>query len=426
MIPPVAHLEIGQCVFCALGRAAAILLSGVFLQPAATADEPRATENSAFTVRHRRLADLEGEHVAHAIFRQTTSGGSIVSWGERVLEWPLEKPQVREVVPRLNDTEYSNGGCALDVDGDGVDEIIVARGRSRSVADPDLFWFAEPAPNRPWKEHWIGFLGKGNIAPHDLHPLSARRPDGTTVRGVVAVLDRRQLVWYEIPADPTGPWPRRGIAELPVKGQSGIAVGDLAGNGRPDIACGMFWAECPADPTREAWKVRRFGLWEDGGWGGMAKLELADMDGDGRPEIVATKAEIPEGRLGVFTRDPQRTDGPWKCREIEAGLYCPHSLVLADFDGDRRVDIIVGEMSAGGWSFPLNPRPRITAYLNRGDRPFDREVLAQGLGVHEMGLLPARRDGAWVLFAADEIQPQKFPEMKTHLSSWTIVPRNSH
>jgi hypothetical protein len=39
-----------------------------------------------------------------------------------------------------------------------------------------------------------------------------------------------------------------------------------------------------------------------------------------------------------------------------------------------------------------------------------------------MHLLPAGAAGAWTLFAADEIQPQKFPQMKTHLGVWKITP----
>lgn len=153
----------------------------------------------------------------------------------------------------------------------------------------------------------------------------------------------------------------------------------------------------------------------------MAKLAAADMDGDGDLEIVASEAEIPDARLGVFTRNPQQPDAPWSCRELERGLYCPHSLVLTDLDRDGRADVVVGEMTAGGWSFPLNPAPRIIAWLNRGDQPPERHVLAEGLGVHEMGLLPGAGDGRFALFAADEIQPQKFPEMRTHVSLWTVA-----
>jgi hypothetical protein len=77
-------------------------------------------------------------------------------------------------------------------------------------------------------------------------------------------------------------------------------------------------------------------------------------------------------------------------------------------------------MTAGGWSFPLNPRPRIMAYMGQDDGSFSRKILVEGLGVHEMGLIPPLRKGQLSIFAADEIQPQKFPDMQTHVSMWII------
>ncbi|MGH7135761.1 MAG: FG-GAP repeat domain-containing protein [Pirellulales bacterium] len=392
----------------------------VSLAAAATTIADDKAASVTLVAHHRQLADLGGEHLAHAVFRHTPQGGAVVAWGERVVEWPLERPELRELVARSGETHYSNGGCALDVDGDGADEIVVARGRSRSCADPELVWLKDDGSSR-WASHSIAPLGSGPIAPHDIAPFSFVFDDGRELLGVVLVIDRRVLVWYEIPADPNLPWVRHEIAELPVASQSGIAVGNLAGNGRPDVVCGTFWAECPRDPSHERWHVRRYSRWEDGGWGGMDKLTLADMNGDGSLDIVASEAEIPNARLGIFFRRRKEPDSPWECHEIEKGLYCPHSLVVVDLDGDHRTDLVVGEMTAGGWDFPLNPRPQIIAYYNRAQQPFKRQVLSEGWGVHEMGLAPGRNDGGHVLFAADEIQPQKFPMMKTHVSTWTIT-----
>ena len=53
---------------------------------------------------------------------------------------------------------------------------------------------------------------------------------------------------------------------------------------------------------------------------------------------------------------------------------------------------------------------------------FQRTTLASGWGVHELDLAPPRKDGRVLILAADEIQPQKFPDMQTHVSTWTIQP----
>jgi hypothetical protein len=72
--------------------------------------------------------------------------------------------------------------------------------------------------------------------PHDIEPITLKTPSGATVRGVVVLISRKRLVWYEIPADPTRDWIRREIDTVPVAaGQSGMAIGDVAGHGRPDI-----------------------------------------------------------------------------------------------------------------------------------------------------------------------------------------------
>ena len=115
-------------------------------------------------------------------------------------------------------------------------------------------------------------------------------------------------------------------------------------------------------------------------------------------------------------------DGPWECHPVDNGLYCPHSLVLADVNADGRLDVLAGEMTAGGWSFPLNPKPRLLLYLNEGHLRFTRHILDTGWGVHEMRLAPPRSDGKLMLYAADEIQLHKFKDMNTHLVSWAICP----
>jgi hypothetical protein len=373
-------------------------------------------------IRHELLSQLGTEHIAHAIHREGVGALKIVAWGDRIVQWPLTQNGVlREVVSAQPNAGYSNGGCAMDLDGDGVEELIIARGGGRWARDPQLIWFREFAGHDRWTEHVVARIGtNADDGPHDIAPIVLKRSNGDSTRGVVLLISRKKLVWYEIPSEPSDEWVRHDIGTFPAAAsQSGLAVGDIAGRGRPDIVCGMFWAECPDDPA-SPWPLHRFGNWDENSWGGMAKVAVADLDGDGKNEIVASEAEIPNARLGVFRRGDNDAARPWTCSVIDRGLYCAHSLVVTDVDGDGRADIIAGEMTAGGWDFPLNPHPRILAYRNQGQLRFDRHTIVEGLGVHELGMVAARNNRPLILYAADEIQPQKFADMRTHVSYWVI------
>jgi len=328
---------------------------------------------------------------------------------------------VQKVYPQEGDWQYINGGCACDVDQDGVDEIVTGRGHGGSQTQHELVWLDEVEGRDQFRMHTFARLDiVGWAAPHDIQPLEVQVGD-ERVRGVVYNISRHHLYFAEIPRDPKAEWPVHAIGRFPGDMQSGMEIADIDGDGRDDIVSGMFWIRTPQDPRTGRWPFYRYGEWQENQWAGMIKPKVQDMDGDGVAEIVVTEAEIPEARLAIFKRgtDPVEV---WRTHRIDKGLYAPHSLEVTDADEDGDYDIIAGEMTAGGWDFPLHENPTIWIYVNQGGLSFRKYPFAQGEGVHEMKLAPVRIDGMQVLFGADEIQLWKFPEMDTHVGFWLIVP----
>jgi regulation of enolase protein 1 (concanavalin A-like superfamily) len=348
----------------------------------------------------------------------------IATWGWRVLEFGVgEGSLYREVVPEDKDWRFSNGVTAFDIEGDGDEELVVGRYRREKPVTQDIVWYERPADKKaPWIMHLIGTV-PGTDMPHDIQPITIPLADGASLRGVVVSIHRQALCLFEPGPDPRAPGRKHVIGEIPEPPQSGMAIGDLNGDGRPDIVTGMFWIETPADPRDGTWKFRRYGEWDkiDRKWGSMNKLVVADFDGDGQSDLAVNEAEIPGSRLTIFKRDPAQPDGLWTSRTIDTGLYSPHSLSAADLDEDGRPDLILGEMEAGGYRVPLKVNPRIYAYLNRDGGRFDRVMLGEGTGLHEAKIAPRRFHGKLAYYSNSTTQPW-LDGMISHLSLWTVMP----
>jgi len=371
---------------------------------------------------------LGPNHLANLVYRRGSDGDKFVGWGRTpITEWPVGSASKRVVVESDSDHRYSNGGCAMDVDGDGVDEIITARGSMSNLSDATLMWFDETEGERYWQGYEIASIWpKGYTAPHDIEPYVKELSGDESFKAVLANKARNSVHMFVIPEDPVGDeWQHYEIGSFPTTNHSGMEIVDVNDDGNQDIVSGNFWIEAPDDPTDVPWEFHRFSNWDRGGtyrWGGMNKHGVADFDGDGTLEIVASEAEIPEARLSLFDRESADDAGQWKEIKLDSGLDAPHSLVVADLNNDQKPDFLVGEMTAGGWNFPMNPNPKIFAYINQGNLKFRKSVISEGWGVHELRLFPQPYNGGIMVYAADEIQPQKFNNMNTHVSYWLIGP----
>lgn len=146
---------------------------------------------------------------------------------------------------------------------------------------------------------------------------------------------------------------------LTVKGPAGIAIGDIDGDGKLDIAITTTSStvevlrNTSSQGTALSFAAPASLLTSTGPTdsAGTANINISDLDGDGKPDLIVTnplKSSISIfrniGSTGTITRSSfgARTD-------LGAGAY-PIGLVVTDIDGDGKPDIAVNN----GYGFTLS------------------------------------------------------------------------
>jgi hypothetical protein len=111
---------------------------------------------------------------------------------------------------------------------------------------------------------------------------------------------------------------------------------------------------------------------------------LADLDGDGRAEIVMTDADIEDCKAVILTNKDGK-GGNWSKAALPQSFPYGslHALAVADFNGDGRLDIVAGEQEE---LLPAQrENPRTVVWENQGNGRFvERVILDAQLGSHEL------------------------------------------
>jgi hypothetical protein len=344
-------------------------------------------------------------------------------------------------IPAPGESEQQTGALAADLDGDDAADFVLS---FRQKA-PALVWyrFRDQRWDRTVIEPEFLSVEAGGAA-YDI--------DGDGDLDIVFGCDARcnQLWWWENPYpkfDGSVPWKRHVIKTGGANQHHDQIFADLKGSGKPQLifwnqkAKTLFLAAIPAEPrSAGSWPLEVIYAGQAGEEGaGAAKyaegLAAADIDGDGKPDLVAGNSwfkysegkfiPVPVGSIGGRVRvgkfkpgrypqiviapgdgigplkiyecqaNPLRADS-WKGRALlDRDMIHGHTLEIADVNGDGHLDIFAAEMAKWTEKRSDPDNPRATAWILYGDGRwnFRTTVLAEGHGWHEGRIADFNGDG---------------------------------
>jgi len=283
------------------------------------------------------------------------------------------------------------GGLLYDLTGSGLPDIIDG-GDWRSDA---LCWWENPGRlGRPWTRHRIVQTGHTQFHDEAIGDVTGDgRPSLVFWNEGAATLS-----WCPLPADPRrSPWPGvqpiatdRRVDGLP---EEGLALADLDGDGVTEIIAGTRWYKHLGPPNE--WESHAFAPDGPGGYV-TTVIAVGDLNGDGRPEIVLSEGDPciygrPEGGRVAWFAPGGDIRAPWLEHILEERLLDPHSLQLGDLSGEGWLDLVVGEI---GVKDRLDTAPpRLLLFQNDGQGRFTRHVIDEGFGTHHARLADIRGRG---------------------------------
>jgi putative heme-binding domain-containing protein len=215
---------------------------------------------------------------------------------------------------------------AEDVDGDGRQDLIVV-----DFPGKQTWWFQNPghASKEPWKRNVVVPV-TNNESPLYLDG------DGDGKRGLVYGDAAQRMSIARPQSDPLQEWKATAIS---TKGDAevqrfyhGLGVGDVNKDGINDIVAPSGWWEGSKTQMSEPWTFHKtpFGP-------AQAQMYVFDFDGDGDNDVVGSSAH--QRGIWWYEQDGEK----WTQHKIDDSIAQTHALILADMNGDGLPDLVTGK-----------------------------------------------------------------------------------
>ncbi|MCX5646798.1 MAG: HEAT repeat domain-containing protein [Phycisphaerae bacterium] len=218
---------------------------------------------------------------------------------------------------------YDFANLPMDVDGDGWVDIANAAWHNKMI-----FWERNPgAKGGPWEVFPID-------TPGNMETALAVDINGDGQPDVLPNI-MSEVAWYEFHRDASAPggarWEKH---QLPKEAAGhGIGAGDINKDGRCDIVAPKGWLE----QTATGWQWHpEFDLGQT-----SIPILVHDVDADGDSDIIWGLGHD----YGMYWLEQKNVDGhrTWEKHLIDKSWSQPHFMVMADLDNDGKAELVAGK-----------------------------------------------------------------------------------
>lgn len=276
--------------------------------------------------------DLDGD--GRSDFLGTQYHPGLIFWLERPKD-PIHDPWRYHVIDSAAQAGVDgvHGLAIADVDGDGRPELIASSDWPEGPVSNSIVWFkipSDPSSDPHWERYTLAY----HDAPGFIHYIGTGDVNGDghldVATGAKVGPAGNYFAWWQQREDPRQPWLKSVIAKNQ-EGATNILMADVNGDGMTDFVAsrghgkGVLWFEAPH------WEPHDI----DPNLVGPHALAVGDIDGDGDPDVVCCAKD--SGILAWYENDGRGHFTPHYIYENQSA----YDVKLVDMNGDGDLDIVV-------------------------------------------------------------------------------------